>query len=126
MSLGLRNDPQAVLLPMGETLAFPWVSSLLCGGEKANSNQHPHRGTDSLAVFIMEVFRPKSNKPNISSMKANLFTKQTRAAATALALFTAGFGSVAYGDQTFDTPIAMPMTVKATVNSVDCNNRGGP
>ena len=59
-------------------------------------------------------------------MKTNQFTRQTQAAAVGLALLALGFSSTARADQSLDTPLVLPMTVKATVNSVDCNNRGGP
>src|SRR5215212_11318633 len=57
-------------------------------------------------------------------MKKHSLLQQTGIAA--VALLALGVTSVGRADQSFDTAFAMPNTIKATVNSSDCDNSGGP
>jgi hypothetical protein len=57
-------------------------------------------------------------------MKTSSLLQQTGIAA--VALLALGLTSVGRADQSFDTAFAMPTTIKATVNSSDCQNSGGP
>lgn len=61
---------------------------------------------------------------NKTIMKTNL--QKVKAGMAALALTAFGFGFQADANQTLIAPFSMPMQVNATVNSVGCNNSGGP